>query len=643
MGSPDIHGAVSFDRSASCAILAIVQLSLLGSTELTASGGQRIEVGSRRQRQVLAVLGLHRGQVVDVDRLVDLVWGDDAPARRAAAVQTVVSRLRRLLTDPLVIETKPDGYLFECPETNLDLTSFQRLVDRLRTEPVDGRPDLAEDALSLWRGEPVADLDHPDLEAERQRLLELRIEVTETRAEALVHVGRHREALEVAEQLVRDHPYRERPVATLMRSLYATGRQADALATFADLRTRLLNDLGVDPSGDLRDLEMAILRQDLAADPPAFHRGNGSDVADAAERHDWVDVTDRVDRDDWVDVTPAERNERLDNAERAGDVDRAGRSERAGQGDRADRAADVADRGGQSLDSTSRAGGSKPPLGQTIRMCTTPDGTGLAYAVSGHGPWLVKAANWMTHLDYDWESPIWRHWNEGLSRSNTLLRYDERGCGLSDHEVDRFTFEAWVDDLASVVDAAGLDRFPLLGISQGGAVAIAYAVRHPERVSKLVLFGAYPQGRGVRAATPEQQREADLHIELARIGWGTNEPTFRQVFTSQFMPEGTQEQWETFNELQRRTCSAENAVRFMELFAAIDVVDLARQVQCPALIMHSRNELRVPFETARHLASLIPDGQLVPLESSNHILLSTEPAWQHFLAELDRFLTADDQ
>ncbi len=166
-------------------------------------------------------------------------------------------------------------------------------------------------------------------------------------------------------------------------------------------------------------------------------------------------------------------------------------------------------------------------------------------------------------------------------------------------------------------------------------------MRHPERVSRLVLFGAYPQGRAVRATTAEQKRAADLHLELARVGWGTSEPTFRQVFTSQFMPEGTQEQWEAFNELQRMTCSVENAVRFMEVFANIDVVDLARAVRCPTLIMHSGNELRVPFSSARHLASLIPDSLLVPLQSSNHILLEPEPAWPRFLDELEDFLAAD--
>lgn len=565
-----------------------MRLSLLGPTELTASEGNRIEIGSRRQRQLLAALGMHRATVMEVDRLSGFVWGDDGPADPAAAVQTLVSRIRRLLVDPLVIETSPRGYLLGCPEANLDLTRFQQLVDQVRTEPVVRRPELATEALALWRGTPLADLDHPDLEAERQRLTELRVEVRESMAEALEQLDRHQEAVEVAEQVVREHPYRERPVATLMRSLYATGRQADALAAFADLRSRLLDDLGVDPSVGLRNLEMAILRQDLGDPTPQFEG-----LASSTEL--------RVTSDPPSHGGPGEVA--LD----------------------------------EPPDDQATAAGDKP-IDQHIRMCTTADGTSLAYAVSGDGPPLVKAANWMTHLDYDWRSLVWQHWNDRLSRHRSLIRYDERGCGLSDWQVDRFTFEAWVDDLAAVVDTIGLDRFPLLGISQGGAVAIAYAVRHPERVSKLILFGAYGQGRGIRATTPEEQREADLHLELARIGWGTGEPTFRQVFTSQFMPEGTQAQWEAFNELQRRTTSAENAVRFMSIFAEIDVLELARQVRCPTLVMHSRNELRVPFSAARQLAALIPDSELLPLESRNHILLEPEPAWQQFLLELDRFL-----
>jgi pimeloyl-ACP methyl ester carboxylesterase/DNA-binding winged helix-turn-helix (wHTH) protein len=280
-------------------------------------------------------------------------------------------------------------------------------------------------------------------------------------------------------------------------------------------------------------------------------------------------------------------------------------------------------------------------LEQHIRFCTTPDGTCLAYATAGSGPPLVKAANWLTHLDYDWDSPVWRHWLVGLAQGRELIRYDERGCGLSDWDVDDFSFDAWVDDLGHLVDAVGLDRFPLLGISQGAAVAIAFAVRHPERVSRMILWGGYGRGRLVRANTPEQRREAALDLEVARVGWGREDPTFRQVFTSQFLPTGTREQWDALNELQRRTTSPANAVRFLEVFAEIDVAELATQVRCPTLILHARDDLRVPLSSARELAALIPGSRLVPLNSPNHILTSVEPAWPLFLGEVDRFLAQD--
>jgi pimeloyl-ACP methyl ester carboxylesterase/DNA-binding winged helix-turn-helix (wHTH) protein len=283
-----------------------------------------------------------------------------------------------------------------------------------------------------------------------------------------------------------------------------------------------------------------------------------------------------------------------------------------------------------------------PRLEQHIHFCTTSDGTRLAYATAGSGPPLVKAANWMTHLDYDWDSPVWRHWLEGLADGRTLIRYDERGCGLSDWDVERFRFSDWVDDLEQVVDTVGLDRFPLLGVSQGAAVAIAFAVRHPERVSRLVLWGGYGRGRLVRSSTPEERREAALDLELARVGWGRDDATFRQVFTSQFLPTGTREQWDLFNELQRRTTSPDNAVRFLEVFAEIDVTELATEVRCPTLILHARDDLRVPLASARELAALIPASRLVPLNSPNHILTADEPAWPLFLGEVARFLAQDD-
>jgi len=279
---------------------------------------------------------------------------------------------------------------------------------------------------------------------------------------------------------------------------------------------------------------------------------------------------------------------------------------------------------------------------QDIRFCRTPDGTRIAYAIAGRGPFLVKAANWMTHVDYDAENKVWRHWVGDLSRTFTLVRYDERGCGMSDWNVDRIDFEAWVDDLLVVVDELGLQRFPLLGVSQGAAVAVAFAARYPERVSALVLYGSYARGRMSRADSPEARQEAALDVELARVGWARDDPSFRQVFTFQFLPDGSREEWAAFDELQRRTISPANAVAFLETFAGIDVTDAATRVSCPTLILHARDDHRVPLSAARELAALIPGSRFVPLAGRNHLLTAAEPAWPLFLDELSRFLAPLD-
>ncbi|MGE2833382.1 alpha/beta fold hydrolase [Mycobacterium sp. SMC-4] len=279
-------------------------------------------------------------------------------------------------------------------------------------------------------------------------------------------------------------------------------------------------------------------------------------------------------------------------------------------------------------------------LGQHIAFCEADDGVRLAYGVTGSGPPLVRAANWMTHLGYDIESPVWCHWVRDLSAWHTLVRYDERGCGLSDWDVHEFTFEDWVTDLESVVEALGLERFPLLGVSQGGAVAVAYAARHPEKVTRLVLSGAYARGRAVRAVTDEEKRAAALDLELARVGWGRSDPAFRQVFAAQFLPDGTRADWDAFDQLQRRTTSAQNAVRFLEVFARIDVRRLAGEVRCPTLVLHSRDDHRVPLRYGEELASMIPGATLITLSSSNHLLTSQEPAWRIFCDEVHSFLIA---
>jgi len=280
-----------------------------------------------------------------------------------------------------------------------------------------------------------------------------------------------------------------------------------------------------------------------------------------------------------------------------------------------------------------------PAVRQHIRFVQSRDGVRLAYASSGQGePVVVKAATWLSHLELDWGSPVWRHLLESLSDMGTFVRYDERGCGLSDWTVPDLAFERWVDDLETVVDTLQVARFALLGISQGAAVAISYAVRHPGRVSHLVLHGGYSRGRLVRGSTPTQFDEAETMARLAALGWGKADPSFRQFFTTQFIPGGTHEQHEWFNEMERLSTSPENAARFMREFNAIDITALLPQVSCPTLVTHSRHDVRVPFDEGRLMACAIPGAQFVPIDSGNHLLLGHEPGWQVWLDAVRAFL-----
>ena len=253
------------------------------------------------------------------------------------------------------------------------------------------------------------------------------------------------------------------------------------------------------------------------------------------------------------------------------------------------------------------------------RFCTSPDGVGLAYAIDGEGPPLVKASNWMTHLDYERQSPVWRHWVRELSRGHTLVRYDERGCGLSDREFDGTpTLDTYVGDLAAVVDAAGLERFALLGVSGGGPTAIEYAARNPERVSQLVLYGtlgARPlharrgRGRAVAGAGRADSR-----------GLGRRRPAFRHVFSSIYIPSAGEQQKRWYDEMQQASSSGEMAARLWRSRSPTDISDTARRVTQPALVLHARHDGAVPYEEGRRLASLLPDARFVTLESDNHIL-----------------------
>ncbi len=278
---------------------------------------------------------------------------------------------------------------------------------------------------------------------------------------------------------------------------------------------------------------------------------------------------------------------------------------------------------------------------QRIRFIKSSDGVRLAVATSGSGAPLVKSANWLSHLEFDWHSPVWRHWFRYLSNGRELIRFDPRGCGLSDWDAADLSHAAQVADLEALIHSIGLERFPLLGVSQGGAACIEYAVRHPERVSVLVLYGCYAEGWAQRGEESRRRGEA-LNV-LIREGWGQENPAFRQLFASLFIPDASPEQVRWFSDLMRTTTRPDIAARILDAFGAINVRHLLPQVRVPTLVIHAREDARIPYEQGRLLAAEIPQARFVTLESRNHILLESEPAWAQFRETFDEFVGKPDQ
>jgi pimeloyl-ACP methyl ester carboxylesterase/DNA-binding CsgD family transcriptional regulator len=276
-------------------------------------------------------------------------------------------------------------------------------------------------------------------------------------------------------------------------------------------------------------------------------------------------------------------------------------------------------------------------LRQRVRYVDASDGTRLAWAESGDGPVIVKAANWLTHLEYEWESPVWKHWLQFFSAHWRFVRYDERGCGMSEWR-GGLSPDQWAADLASVVDAARPSGpVTIFGISQGAATCINYAIRHPERVGRMVLYGGYARG-GLRRGTPTTKQAYQAMADLARAAWGKDNPTFRQVFTSRFIPGGSQEQLRWFNDLCLKTISNEVAADLIEARGVVDVSASLADVRTPTLVLHARGDEAVPVAEARLLASGIPGAEFVELDSRNHILLAHEPAWERFCDAVLAFL-----
>jgi pimeloyl-ACP methyl ester carboxylesterase/DNA-binding winged helix-turn-helix (wHTH) protein len=289
------------------------------------------------------------------------------------------------------------------------------------------------------------------------------------------------------------------------------------------------------------------------------------------------------------------------------------------------------------------AGGSvpkeRPRFTQHTHFTKSVDGARIAYARSGEGPPIVKAANWLNHLELDWEGPIWRPWIERLGQERCLVRYDARGNGLSHWDPPRIAFEDFVSDLEAVFDAARVERAPLVGISQGASVAVSFAARHPERVSALVLIGGCARGWRVKGH-PKLVAHFEALMVLMRQGWGGRNAAFRQIFSTAFFPEATREEAEWFNELQRQTTSPEGAVRILSALGDVDVRDALPLVRVPTLVVHSREDTVIPMSDGIELASGIPEARFLPLESANHLLLSHEPAWARFSEELEGFLAS---
>lgn len=280
---------------------------------------------------------------------------------------------------------------------------------------------------------------------------------------------------------------------------------------------------------------------------------------------------------------------------------------------------------------------------QRIQFCTARDGVRIAYATAGRGAPLLRVGGWLTHLERDWDSPVWRHWMQELAGDHVLARFDIRGSGLSDRSVPIMGLDTWVDDVETVADALGWERFPVLGLCQGGAMALAYAARHPDRVSRLVLCNSYARGAYAFAGPSEESRQADALGQLIEVGWGRSTPAFRDLFARLITPDAGQEQLDWWDELQRTTTSSANAARMWQEFHRIDVAALARQVRAPTLVCHVRGDSMVPFEQGRRLAGMIPGAVFLPLEGKNHVLQSSDRAWPEFVSALHDFLGDADK
>lgn len=602
--------------------MAYYRLYLFGAPRLEKTG-KAIPIQRRKTMALLAYL-VCTGKAHTREALATLFWPEHDQASALANLRRDLSRLRSILgedvlqTERLLVGVSQEGLIW------VDTLAFRQLV---KPEHIHAQADSCSECLvrleqgaALYREPFMSGFNLSDCPGfdewqffTSEELRQALVTALQKLVEWHVQLGELEQSLSYARQWLAQDFYHE-PAHRMLMRLYAwSGQQAAALRQYQECARLLQQELGVEPEDETVRLYEAIKSRQLGRPERAILETSGNLAALEPEMEHQLDHFDLLMQAVAKDLADTEQSTIQKYASSSAATPAAQKSPVSSQ-----------------------------PLRQQIRYCRSCDEVTLAYATVGDGPPLVKAANWLSHLEFDWNSPVWRHWLVGLAKHHTLVRYDERGCGLSDWEVTNMSFEAWVRDLEAVVEAAGLERFPLLGISQGGGIAIAYAIRHPEKVSQLILYGSYARGRLRRDPTPEQIEEIDVFNQLIRLGWGKDHSAFRQVFSTLFLPEGTVEQIQAFNELQRITSTPENAVRIVQEFNNIDVRALAAQINIPTLIMHARGDLRIPIEEGQLLASLIPGARFVALESNNHILLESEPAWQRFLFEVEHFLRTQD-
>lgn len=279
---------------------------------------------------------------------------------------------------------------------------------------------------------------------------------------------------------------------------------------------------------------------------------------------------------------------------------------------------------------------------QDVRFCTTSDGVRIAYALTGRGPPLLMPASWLSHLEHQWKSLVWKPWLDALTQNYTLIRYDSRGCGLSDRDCQSLSFEGWMRDIRAVAGAAGFAQFDMLAICWGSPIAIEYAANNPERVRRLVLYGGYAEGR-LHGTRPLDADQARVMLNMTRLGWGQPDHAFCRVWGSYFQPGGTLAHYRSWSEQQALSTSSDTAARLLEIGWATDVRDAARRVKCPTLALHLDRDAVVPIEVGRDMACLIPGCRFVQLAGENHMPLVTDPAWPKIVEEIDAFLRPAEQ